>query len=175
MRYWQLGILVLLLVLPAAAQEIKPYLEPSKTFSVLVNTVGDRIEPDQWAEFDIVVRNHQMRTRKIVYSLAEEGVEFSSLTQPTADLVAGFVLEGGSLHTTHYQIKPNFAVNTIPGRPFNVQLMVTDPQTGERERVLLPVWGYPKGDFAGQSINITTTLIVPPRVVPQNQYPFQVQ
>lgn len=175
MRYWQLGILVLLFACAAAAQEVRPYLEPSKTFSVLTNSVVDRIESDQWAEFNIIVRNHQMRTRKIVYGLAEEGVEFSSLTQPTADLVSGFTLEGGTLHTTHYQLKPNFAANGIPSRPFNVQLTVTDPETREREQILLPVWVYPKGYFAGQQINLTTSLITPPRVDPKNQYTFQVQ
>src|SRR3989344_4155713 len=170
---WRIPVVLLLLCSALDSAEFQiPYLpaDPSQTFTVVITPIRDHIETTQWAEFTISIRNHDMRTRKMVYGLSQEGSEFSSLTQPTSDLVAGFILEGGSVHTTHYQLKPNAQPTSFIDRSYGVQLILTDVDTGERQAIDLQVWLYPPGYFASQHMNLSIGLLSPEKFDPHNAY-----
>lgn len=158
----------------AAAQVIQPVgFAGYAPLEITNKPVQDKIEPREWAEFEIQVKSNQRKSDTIMLSIQEEGVEFSSITKPTSDLASGIPMAPGEIKTTKYLLKPSPSLLTDPYKPHNIALHARMQESGVTASTILQVTLLPEGWRAAQFVDANISIMAPEFIDPRNVYSFK--
>src|SRR3989344_3036500 len=89
-REWRLTVLIFLAL---AMLPLCLALEPEKgNYTITAEPVKDRIAGNEWAVFDLIIKNSYRTDDFVKISIKEEGVEWSVITEATVDYATGFTI-----------------------------------------------------------------------------------
>jgi hypothetical protein len=143
---------------------------------VVMNTpIKDRITVHEWAEYEISIENKNNETDTFLLTIAEEGVEFSSLAEPHSYLATGVELGPGEIKKFKYMLKPREDMGVNPNKPYKIRLTAESANTKKMGSTIVQLYiveAPPTIIIYESDINVSHN--IPAELDPRNIYSFKI-
>ena len=164
-REWRLTVLIFLALamLPLCLAR-----EPEAgNFTITAEPVKDRIAGNEWAVFDLIIKNSYRTDDFVKISIKEEGVEWSVITEATVDYATGFTIRPLERKKIRILLKQKDLRPSMT-KPYVVSVDLMFDKKAEKKTAPITIFVLEETETAYES-DIAVTPNIPRYIDPRNK------
>jgi hypothetical protein len=166
-------LLLFILICPLAYSQAS---EPTGDIVVTSEIINNSVRFGEWAQFEVTIENNQMDEDTFFLQIAEEGSDWSMLTEPLVDFTSGIKIGAGGTRKTTLLLTPKDALTPNELKPYNLALRTESFATADYGETIISIYYLPPGALPPivYETDVTVSFDVPEMINPRKKYSAKV-